>query len=316
LDLVLVGSFGYDTISTQHGTVKDTLGGAAVHAGLAASRVLHQEGRVGLVSVVGEDVVTTDLDLLESRNLDLTGIETLAGQTFRWAGHYEGTMDQAETLSTDLNVLQEFNPKVPEEWRSAPYLFCANIHPAIQASVIEQMESPALVAVDSMNLWIDIEREALSAVLRRADIAFLNEAEVRMLANESNLVLAMRAVRDGSALSGGSQVGPGPQVLVAKKGEHGLLMVADGYTIAMPAYPSRDVIDPTGCGDTFAGTVMACLAESGVENPTERDFRDAMIHATVAASFVVGGFGTIPMIELDRGTYHARLDRFRRIIGI
>ena len=126
MDLVLVGSFGYDTISTQHGTVEDTLGGAAVHAGLAASRILHQEGRVGLVSVVGEDVVASDLEILESRNLNLAGIETLDGQTFRWAGHYEGTMDQAETLSTDLNVLQEFNPTVPKEWRSAPYLFCAN----------------------------------------------------------------------------------------------------------------------------------------------------------------------------------------------
>jgi len=315
LDLVLVGSFGYDTISTSHGTVEDTLGGAAVHAGLAASRVLHQEGRVGLVSVVGQDVEPSDLEILKSRNLDLTGIETLDGLTFRWSGRYEGTMDQAETLNTDLNVLQVFNPKVPEEWRSAPYLFCANIHPAIQASVIDQMESPSLVAVDSMNLWIDIEREALSSVLRRADIAFLNEAEVRMLAEEPNLVLAMRSVRDGSALSGGAEAGRGPPILVAKKGEHGLLMIADGYTIAMPAYPSRDVIDPTGCGDTFAGTVMACLAESGVENPSETDFRDALIHATVAASFVVGGFGTAPMVKLDRGTYHARLDRFRRIIG-
>ena len=316
MELVLVGSFGYDTISTQHGTVEDTLGGAAVHAGLAASRVLHQEGRVGLVSVVGEDVNPSDLAILQSRNIDLTGIETLDGQTFRWAGRYEGTMDQAETLSTDLNVLQEFNPRVPEEWRSAPYLFCANIHPAIQASVIQQMESPTLVAVDSMNLWIDIEREALSAVLRRADIVFLNEAEVRMFADEPHLVLAMRAVRDGSALSGGSEAGSGPQILVAKKGEHGLLMIADGYTIAMPAYPSKDIIDPTGCGDTFAGTVMACLTENGVVKPTEQDFRDAMIHATVAASFVVGGFGTAPMVKLDRGTYHARLDRFRRIIGI
>ena len=137
-----------------------------------------------------------------------------------------------------------------------------------------------------------------------------------MLSEEPNLVLAMRAVRNGSALTGGSEAGLGPQILVAKKGEHGLLMMSDGYTIAMPAYPSRDVIDPTGCGDTFAGTVMACLAENSVVKPTEKDFRDAMIHATVAASFVVGGFGTDPMVKLDRGTYHARLDRFRRIIGI
>ena len=323
MDIVIVGSLAYDDLETEVGTVTNSLGGSGTFAGIAAafhaSRRLDPGGTlpVGLVCAVGADFQEEDSNLLRQAGLNLDGVETIeGGRTFRWHGRYEGDMGQAITIETQQNVLDGYEPKVPAAWWSPRILFLANNHPSIQSHVLDQCEGAKFIALDSMNLWINIAFEELSGVLRRVNLAILNDMEVRMIAKDENLIRAGNAIRDGSALTGGTEVGPGPSILIIKKGEHGSVAITDNGLLTLPAFPTSDIVDPTGCGDSFAGTLLTFLSESEDIQPSNDELHNALVHATVTASFTISAFGTDALIGLDRGEYHARLDTYRRMVGL
>ena len=323
MDIVVVGSLAYDDLETESGHVEDSLGGSGTFAGLAAA--FHASRRqdsggtlpVGLVCAIGDDFNPDDLELLRKAGLNLSGIEQIDGsRTFRWKGRYEGDMSQAITLETQQNVLEDYNPKIPASWWSPRILFLANNHPSIQAHVLDQCEGAKFSALDSMNLWVNIAFESLSDVLRRVDLAILNDMEVRMIAKDENLIRAAQSIRSGKCLTGGSDVGKGPDILVVKKGEHGSVTITEKGMITLPAFPTEAVIDPTGCGDSFAGTLLTLLSDSENLIPTSEELHSAMVHATVTASFTISDFGIEGLLDLDRGEYHARLDSYRRMVGL
>ena len=323
MDIVIVGSLAYDDLETEAGAVTNSLGGSGTFAGIAAafhaSRKLDPGGTlpVGLVCAVGDDFNESDADLLRQAGLDLEGVETIeGGRTFRWHGRYEGDMGQAITIETQQNVLEDYNPKVPVAWWSPRILFLANNHPSIQSHVLDQCEGAKFTALDSMNLWINIAFVELSNVLRRVDLAILNDMEVRMIAKDENLIRAGESIRSGQALSGGQERGTGPSILIIKKGEHGCVALTDHGLLTLPAFPTSEIIDPTGCGDSFAGTLLTLLSDSENLSPTNDELHNALVHATVTASFTISAFGTEGLVGLDRGEYHARLDAYRRMVGL
>jgi len=320
LEIVVVGSIGYDDISTPEAEGSDLLGGAATYAGLSAA--FHslddnqKNPKIGIVSAVGQDFSTSDQLKLESSGLNLAGVVMRNGDTFRWSGKYQGSMENAQTISTDVNVLENFNPEVPESWRTPQVLFCANTHPATQVSVLDQCPSAVITALDSFMLWIEEEGKTLSEALRKVDIAILNEEEVCAIANDDILPRAISSIQSGSALYGGESAGLGPRCIIVKRGSSGVLAKFPFGFIALPAYPIADVIDPTGCGDSFAGAFLANISgRPGALNDIDT-IRNALVHATVTASFTIGGLGTSSISKIQRGLYHARLDRFRRIVGL
>lgn len=236
MDVVIVGSIAYDSLSTPSGESNDELGGSATYGGFSSS--FHAKrlngGTVALVGVVGEDFLSSDIDKLVKSGLDIRGIETAKGGTFRWKGSYHGDMSQAETHETHLNVFEHFQPKVPEDYRSPKVLFCANLHPALQMAVIQQSKPTRISILDSMNLWIEIAREGLLEVIKQVDLVVLNDGEVRMLANDDNLVRASHKVQK---MANGA-------ILVVKRGEHGVLALHPDGLISMPAYPVMELVDP------------------------------------------------------------------------
>ena len=319
--MVIVGTLAYDDLASDAGTSENTLGGSATYAGLAAA--FHMRRRIGeaatlplgIVSPIGEDFRASALDRLEMAGLNLAGLDRIeGGQTFRWKGRYEGDMSEAITLETQLNVLQDYAPAVPAAYWSPRMLFLANFHPEVQLSVLKQCEGAEFIAVDSMNLWIDIARPTLCEVLRQVDLAVLNDGEVRMLANDENLIRAARAIMSGSCLTGGEEAGAGPRIVIVKKGEHGVVALVEDEILTLPAFPTAELVDPAGCGDTFAGTLLSILAEVGGA-PSRTELHHALVHATVTASFTLSAFGTEALVGLDRAEYHARLDAYRRATG-
>jgi sugar/nucleoside kinase (ribokinase family) len=330
MELVIVGSIAYDDLATDVGSAEGALGGSATYAGLSAafhSRMrdanLGSQVPVGLVGVVGKDFRAGDWEMLQSRGLNMAGIERAEGSTFRWSGRYHGSMDEAETLDTQLNVFGEFEPKIPSDWTSPEVLFCANIHPSIQAAVLDSCPDAKFTALDSMNLWIKTEMASLSGVLRRVDMAILNDQEVRMLASDSNLIRAAESIRTGAALAASENSdsddgaeGTGPDHLIVKKGENGVLAFTPYGMVALPAMPTADAVDPTGCGDSFAGALLSYLAALGSDRPTVEQIREAIINAVVTASFTLGEFGTEGLVALDKADYAARRDAYRRIAGV
>jgi hypothetical protein len=306
MDVLLVGSIAYDSVISPVGQVKNALGGSATYGGLAAS--FHAQrlgiGKVGLVGVVGEDFTDKDRLILASHGTDLSGIETAAGETFRWEGAYEGSMAEAETHATHLNVFEHFQPKVPEHARTPKVTFCANLHPELQASVLDQTTPLRISMLDSMNLWINIARDPLLEVMQRVDLIIINDGEVRMLAEDENLIRAAHTVRSMTSAS----------TLVVKRGEHGVLAFHGDEIIALPAFPTADVCDPTGCGDTFAGTLAAYIALG--DGPLERDeLRTALVAATVSASFTLQSFGVEALQTMTPEAFAHRLSRFESILG-
>ena len=323
MDVVIVGSLAYDDLETEAGSISDSLGGSGTFAGIAAA--FHASRRsdpggtlpVGLVCAVGDDFREPDFELLRQVGLNLDGVEIIeGGRTFRWHGKYEGDMGQAITIETQQNVLDGYEPKVPVAWWSPRVLFLANNHPSIQSQVLDQCEGAKFTALDSMNLWINIAFEELSGVLRRVDLAILNDMEVRMIAKDENLIRAGESIRNGSALSGGNEVGTGPSILIIKKGEHGCVALTDQGVITLPAFPTSEIVDPTGCGDSFAGTLLTFLSESDNTVPSSDELHNALVHAVVTASFTISAFGIEGLTTLDRGDYHARLDAYRRMVGL
>lgn len=306
MDVLLVGSIAYDSVTSPAGKVERALGGSATYGGLASS--FHAKrlgiGTVGLVGVVGKDFTEGDRTILASNGTDISGIETAEGETFRWEGAYKGSMAEAETHATYLNVFEHFQPKVPGHAKTPKVTFCANLHPALQENVLSQTQPTRLSMLDSMNLWIDIAREPLLHVMQKVDLIIINDGEVRMLAEDENLIRAAATVRAMTSVS----------TLVVKRGEHGVLAFHGDEIIALPAYPTADVQDPTGCGDTFAGTLAAYIA-SGEGELDREELRNALIAATVSASFTLQSFGVESLKSMTADAFEERVARFESILS-
>ncbi len=294
--VLIVGSVALDTVITPFGKTDEALGGSATYFSLAAS--YFDQPRI--VAVVGEDFPQEHIRILRSRNVDLEGLEVEKGKTFRWAGKYGYDLNQRETLSTHLNVFEHFHPKLPEHYRTSEFVFLGNIHPKLQLEVLGQIDSPKFVACDTMNMWIENEREALSELIRKVDAIFLNDSEARQLAQEPNLAKAARRIQDMGCLK-----------VIIKKGEHGCLFFTPHSHFSAPAYPLESVIDPTGAGDAFAGGFMGYLARS--ERLDDLTIRRAIIYGSVLASFTVERFGVERLLGLSESEIMSRYKEFLEI---
>ncbi len=292
MDILVVGSVAFDSVETPFGRGDDVLGGSATYFSTSASFF----AGVQLVAVVGDDFPEEPKEFLSSRGVDLAGLQTRPGETFRWKGRYGYDLNEAQTLETHLNVFETFHPQLPESYRKAEYVFLANIDPELQLEVLNQVERPKLIACDTMNFWIEGKREALVRTLGHVDILVINEAEVRQLADEANLVKASRAV-----------LAMGPKTLVVKRGEYGVLVFTEHSIFSAPAYPLEEVFDPTGAGDTFAGGFMGYLAATN--NLSDETIRKATVFGSVMASFTVEDFS---LNRLRKLSWSEVEDRFRR----
>jgi len=300
MSLVVVGSVAYDGIETPHGKVDRVLGGACTYVSLAASYFTQPK----IVAVVGDDFAPQDSELLASRGIDLAGLERVPGKTFYWAGVYSADMNDRTTLRTDLNVFAGFQPKIPSAYRSQPYLLLGNIQPALQRRVREQMDGLRLAGGDTMNYWIRDYRDELVATIRAWDFLLINDSEARMLSGHHNLRLAAETI-----------LAMGPHTLVIKRGEYGaVLFRRDGYFTA-PGYLLREVCDPTGAGDSFAGGFIGYLAGQGVDARTlpDRELRRAVIYGSVMGSFCCERFGVDRFRTLTRADVEERFREFEQI---
>jgi len=299
-DLLVVGSVALDSVETPFGKVHEVLGGSATYFSYAASFFT----QVRLVATVGEDFPEPHLRLLEDRGVDVHGLETSRGKTFRWVGQYGYDLNEAKTLDTQLNVLAEFRPKLGEALQRVPFLFLANIDPELQLDVLRQMkERPRLVALDTMNFWIQGKQEALRRVLEQVDVITINDGEARQLASEPNLIRAARAIAS-----------MGPRTVVVKRGEYGALMLADDTFFFVPAYPLESVYDPTGAGDTFAGGFMGYLAaQDRIDGPA---MRRAVVYGSVMASFTVEDFSLTRLTRLKPADIADRYAAFHDLIRL
>jgi len=288
MSITVVGSIAYDTVKTPFGERERMLGGAAVHFALAASFF----DEVHVVGPVGEDFGEPQLEVMRSRGIDVSDIERVAGgKTFFWQGEYGWDLNSRETLDTQLGVFEGFQPKLSPSSLASDVLFLANIQPDLQRDVRAQLPQARFVALDSMDLWINIARDSLVAAIEGVDCVILNDAELRQLTGKPNLVAAAREILSWG--QGGSDGGGrGPSVIVAKQGEYGAALVTRDGFFALPAYPLESVIDPTGAGDTFAGGLIGYIAAHPEEELSDELLRRAMAHATVLASFNVEEFGT------------------------
>jgi sugar/nucleoside kinase (ribokinase family) len=299
MSITVVGSIAYDTVKTPFGERERMLGGAATHFALAAS--FFDEVRV--VGPVGEDFGERQLQIMRTRGVDIADVERVAGgKTFFWHGEYGWDLNSRETLDTQLGVFEGFQPKLSESSRSSEVLFLANIQPDLQREVRAQLPDARFVALDSMNLWIDVARDSLVAAIEGVDCLILNDAELRQLTGKPNLLSAAREILTW-----------GPSVIVAKQGEYGSALVTKEGFFALPAYPLETVIDPTGAGDTFAGGFVGCIAASPQKELSDGLLRRAMAHATVLASFNVEQFGTERVLALTREEIDARLGELHAI---
>ena len=298
MSLLVVGSVAYDSVQTHAGSRRMALGGSAVYFSIAASYL----GDVSLVGVVGEDFEQRHVDLLTEHGVDVSGLERAEGKTFHWSGVYSTEdLNTRETLDTQLNVFSDFSPTLADVHRRSDYVFLANIDPELQTSVLDQMqERPKVVALDSMNFWIDGRRSDLDAVVKRVDILFLDEGEARSYSGESNLVSAARRIQE-----------TGPRVAVVKRGEHGAL-VFDGLDVfSAPAMPLESVVDPTGAGDSFAGGFMGTIASTG--DVSNRGLRRAAIVGSMMGSFAVQDFSVGGLTYLKRQNIRDRFKQFVRL---
>lgn len=296
MSILVVGSVAFDTVSTPFGEVKEALGGSATHFSVSASFF----SPVRLVAVVGEDFTHEHRKPLVDRKVDIGGLTTAKGRTFRWSGAYGDDLNTARTLDTQLNVFADFRPEIPEAWRDTPLLFLANIDPELQWDVLEQARGAKLVAADTMNYWIDGKPDALKRLLGRVDILLINDGEIRQLTGEKNLVRAVTAVRR-----------IGPQTVVVKRGEHGVLVFEGTNAFALPAFPLERVMDPTGAGDAFAGGFLGYLASRDLDR--ERDVRRAAVVGSVMASYQVEDFSLDRLIRLTEPEIRERYAQFQEL---
>tara|TARA_B100000459_G_scaffold146996_1_gene114763 strand:+ start:402 stop:1358 length:957 start_codon:yes stop_codon:yes gene_type:complete len=304
MDVLIVGSLAYDSLETPMGSREDELGGSASYGGFSAAFHNRKNGGngVALVGVIGQDFKSEHLEWYQKSGLEITGIEEKEGETFRWKGSYHGDMAEAITHETQLNVFENFQPKVPLDQTTPKVLMCANLHPSLQSSVISQTKAERVSILDSMNLWINIAIEELRVVITKVDILILNDAEVKMLASDDNLIRAAESVL--KMKQGG--------ILVVKRGEHGVLALHPDGIISMPSYPTLELTDPTGCGDSFAGAMAQFLSQK-TGTVSRNELAESLVHATVTASFTIENFGTERIRNLSEDEYDVRLSEYRRI---
>ena len=294
--ILTVGSVAFDSIKTPFGEASRVVGGAATFFSVAASFFVD----VRLVAVVGDDFTEEQASVFSGRRIDLAGLQHVPGQTFRWKGEYSSDLSSRETVYTHLNVFDQFRPVLPESYRSTPFVFLANIHPALQGEVLDQVHEPRFVAADTMNYWIDGTPDELRKVLARVDALVINDEEARELSGESNLVKAARAIQR-----------MGPKLLIIKRGEYGVLVTRDRGFFAAPAMPLEEVLDPTGAGDTFAGGFMGYLASVG--EVTDAAVTRAIIAGSALAAFSVEDFGLGRLLRLTPDELSDRFAEFKRL---
>jgi len=297
MSIIVLGTVALDTVKTPFGARRHMLGGSAVHFAMAAR--LFSE--VNLVAIIGHDFPSRHLAFLQRKGINLTSLIRSEGKTFKWQGEYQGDLNTALTLSTELGVLVDFKPVVAHEQRSIQHIFLANIDPEIQMHLLSYMRAPKLVASDSMNYWIKNKRPQLLKLLKRVDIYVANGQEARDLSGEHNLIKAAKKLRR-----------LGPKMVLIKKGEHGVLFCGGGFIFSLPAYPTEKVVDPTGAGDTFAGGFMGYLTR--VKKINHASLKKALAFGTVAASFNIEGFGVNRTANLSREELEKRLSGFRKSV--
>ncbi|MBU0755493.1 MAG: sugar kinase [Planctomycetes bacterium] len=300
MSLLVVGTLAFDDVETPYGSVKKTLGGSATYFSYAASFFTE----VRLVGPIGDDFPEEHIDLLKNRGIDCAGVVTLKGQkTFHWSGKYENDMNEAQTLDVHLNVLETFKPKLPENYRSTPFVFLANGAPELQSDVLSQMNDPKLAVLDTMNFWIENSLGALKEVFKKVDGVIINEGEARMLAKDRNIVSAASKIME-----------MGPRIVIVKKGEYGAYLCCPEGSFGIPAYPAALVKDPTGAGDSFAGGVMGYLASRG--DWSFEALKKAMVYGTLVASFNIEDFSLERFKRLTREEIDARYQEFIRFIRV
>lgn len=296
--VLVVGSVALDSVETPFGKADEVLGGSGNYFASSASHFTP----VQLVGVVGDDYPLDKLAPLAARGVDLSGVEKAEGTSFRWRGRYRHDLNSAETLETHLGVFSHFRPKIPEQFKRAPFVFLANIDPRLQLQVLEQVERPKLVACDTMNFWIESRRPELAELLGHVDLITLNDAEARQLTEHSNLVKAARWIMD-----------KGPKHVLIKKGEHGAYMFTRDSIFFAPAYPLESVFDPTGAGDSFAGGFIGYLAATG--DLSDQNMRRAVVVGSAMGSFAVEKFSNTRLLEITRADIDARVQEFRQLVA-
>lgn len=297
--LLVVGVSAYDAIQSPFGKVDQILGGSGVYSALAASYFQQQ---TGLVSIVGEDFENSDLELLEKHQINLDGMDRISGaKTFFWSGEYHNDLNTRTTLETQLNVLTQFEPKVPESFQDADIVFLANLHPTLQCQTLDQMHKrPKLVIMDTMNFWIDNSWDELMDALKRVDVLSINDEEARQITGEYSLVEAARKIQS-----------LGPKYVIIKKGEHGALLFQEDHVFAAPALPLKEVLDPTGAGDSFAGGFAGYLTTQ--QTVGFEQLKTAIIYGSALASFTVEAFGPERLLHIQPEELSSRLQTFRQL---
>src|SRR5438270_2624575 len=296
MSLLVTGSIGIDTVETPFGKGEDVIGGSAIYFSYAASFFTP----VRLVGVVGEDCPEQMYKVFEGREVDIGGLERRKGsKTFRWHGSYLKDMNEAQTVEVDLNVLAERAPKIPDNFLDSKYLFLANTHPALQQQMLGNLKQPKLVVADTMNLWIQTQRDELLKLLKKIDGLVLNDGEARLLTEQKNLIVAAREV-----------LKMGPKFVVIKKGEHGSMLCTDRDTFVLPAFPAAEVVDPTGAGDSFAGGMMGYLSTQGSFSPAT--IKRALAFGTVVASFTIADFSLAGLQAASREAIDERFSEFKQ----
>lgn len=298
--LLVVGTMAFDEIITPTATSGKTLGGAATYIGLAAS---FSDADTGVVSVVGEDFPQKHLDLLIDKGIDLKGVEQVkGGKTFYWKGKYHDNMNKRDTLDTQLNVLADFKPKVPEHFRDASVVMLGNLAPSVQQEVLDQLlpDSNRIILLDTMNFWMDVALSELLEVIKKVDIITINDEEAMQLSGENNLVKAAKAIHQ-----------MGPEFVIIKKGEHGALLFYKDHPFYVPALPLEKVVDPTGAGDSFAGGLSGYLAAQQCASPEK--IKEGILRGTAAASLCVGALGTAGLEQSNKEDFLAQLYKLERL---
>lgn len=296
--VLVVGSVALDSVETPFGKADEVLGGSGNYFSSSAAHF----APVQLVGVVGDDYPMEKLEALSKRGVDLAGVEKAEGSSFRWRGRYRHDLNSAETLETHLGVFSHFRPKIPAQFRQAPFVFLANIDPRLQLQVLEQVEKPRLVACDTMNFWIESRRPELVELLKHVDLVTLNDAEARQLTEHSNVIKAARWIMD-----------KGPKHVLIKKGEHGAFMFTQESIFFAPAYPLESVFDPTGAGDSFAGGFIGYLARTG--DLSEGNMRRAVIVGSAMGSFAVEKFSNTRLLEITMSDIEKRVQEFRQLVA-
>lgn len=301
-EVLVVGSLAYDSVKTPSGKASRSLGGSANYFSVAASLF----SKVRVVGVVGSDYSEEDKKILLDRKVDISGMQTVAGQTFHWEGTYEQNLNEAVTLKTELNVFGNFNPQLPEQYKSTEYVFLANIDPVLQLQVLSQVKSPKFVGMDSMNFWIDSKQSDLLNVLKKVDIVFMNETEAKMLTQTSNAITAIKKVAE-----------LGPQYVVVKRGEYGSTVYSKEHGFFQAAaLPVENVVDPTGAGDSFAGGFFGYLAANCTEKPKWADLKAATLAGTVMSSQTIQDFSMKALLKVNTSNYESYLGQLKKMISI